>query len=372
PRIGYGALYPKDSDINIDSLLECWEAEDLLGNGNDARKFIRRVAFYISEGYPECKPLVKTNKELREPPDEESWREKKWISLGDNQLDRLPNSPNCSMLSTLFLQKNLSLEEIPPEFFEHMINLRVLDMSHTGIASLPSSLSILISLKVLDLNNCERLVELPSHIVELVHLESLDIHGSGINYIPPHIEKLIFLKRLWVSFRIGNDIQDVSFNYDMISKLSRLEELVIDMKSPEQWTNEVLENIMKEVAMLQKFKRLKVCFSNRIVDVIEVAPRRRILVPEATILMSYIRRSLWGVVKRIGPFPTFSGDSLRFSTPLLASVQLQTTTSDDPFDDFPTSSAAFDDPSMTPSYHLLQHLPFLQQPPLVLLKKQVF
>ncbi|KAG5525756.1 hypothetical protein RHGRI_032146 [Rhododendron griersonianum] len=189
-----------------------------------------------------------------------------------------------------------------------MINLRVLDMSHTGIASLPSSLSILTSLKVLDLNNCERLVELPSHIVELVHLELLDIHGSGINYLPPHIEKLIFLKRLWVSFRIGNDTQDVSFNYVMISKLSRLEDLVIDVKSPEQWTNEVLENIMKEVAMSQKFKRLKVCFSNRIVDVIEVAPRTvRILVPEATILMSYIRRSLWGVVKRIGPFRFFVG-----------------------------------------------------------------
>ncbi|KAF7114856.1 hypothetical protein RHSIM_RhsimUnG0074400 [Rhododendron simsii] len=336
----YGALYPEGTNIHVDSLLECLAAEDLLGNGNDARKvrvimwdlmlthlknvslleegqsdyhvtmhkFIRRVALYILEGYPECKLLVKTNKELRDPPDEESWREKKWISLGDNELDRLPNSPNCSMLSTLFLQKNLSLEEIPPEFFEHMINLRVLDMSHTGIASLPSSLSILISLKVLYLNNCERLVELPSHIVELVNLESLDIHGSGINYIPQHIEKLIFLKRLWVSFRIGNDTQDVSFNYDMISKLSRLEELVIDVKSPEQWTNEVLENIMKEVAMLRKFRRLRVCFPNTIVDVIEFAPTIvRIRVPNEKILLSYIKRSWWKVVRRIGPFCFFIG-----------------------------------------------------------------
>ncbi|KAG5525755.1 hypothetical protein RHGRI_032145 [Rhododendron griersonianum] len=41
----YGALYPEDSDINIDSFVGVWEAEDLLGNGNDndARKV--RVVF---------------------------------------------------------------------------------------------------------------------------------------------------------------------------------------------------------------------------------------------------------------------------------------------------------------------------------------
>ncbi|KAG5525747.1 hypothetical protein RHGRI_032137 [Rhododendron griersonianum] len=336
----YGALYPEDSDIHVDSLLECWAAEDLLGNGNDAKKvrvmmgdliltrlknvslleegqsdyhvtmhkFIRQVALYISEDHPECRHLVETNKELTEPPDEESWSDKNRISLGDNKLDRLPDSPNCSMLSTLFLQNNSGLDIIPSAFFEHMINLRVLDLSQTGIISLPSSLSILIGLKVLHLNNCEQLVELPSYIVELVHLESLDIHGSGISSIPPLIEKLIFLKRLWVSFRTGNDTQGVSFNYDKISKLSRLEELVIDVKSTQQWTNEVVDNIMKEVAKLPKFERLKVCFPNGIVNVIEVAPKTvRILVPEATILLNYIRRSSWRAVRRIGQFRFFIG-----------------------------------------------------------------
>ncbi|KAF7116293.1 hypothetical protein RHSIM_RhsimUnG0032000 [Rhododendron simsii] len=337
-RFLYGALYPEDSNINVDSLLECWDAEDLLGNGNDARKvrrgigdlalthlrnvslleegksdyhvtmhkFIRQAALYISEGYPECKHLVETNKALREPPNEEYWREKKRISLGGNELDRLPDSPNCSMLSTLFLQKNLGLKNIPTAFFEHMTTLRVLDISHTGIKSLPSSLSFLTGLKVLDLNNCQQLAELPSHIGEL---ESLDIHGSGITNLPPHIENLIFLKRLWVSFENRNDTRDLSFNYNTISKLSRLEELVIDVKSPQQLTNEVLETIMNKVATLQKFKRLRVCFPNTIVDVLEVvAPRTvRIRVPEARILLSYIEGSQWRVVKRIGPFRFFVG-----------------------------------------------------------------
>ncbi|KAE9446797.1 hypothetical protein C3L33_21303, partial [Rhododendron williamsianum] len=321
------ALYPEDSNINIDSLLERWEADDLLGIDSDVRKvcvvigdlvlshlknvslleegksdyhvtmhkFIRRVALYVLEGYPKCEHLVETNKALRERPDEECWREKKRISLGDNELDRLPNSMNCSMLSTLFLQNNLGLKNgnIPPGFFEHMKTLRVLDLSHTGITSLPSSLSFLTALKVLDLNNCEQLVELPSHIGELVHLESLDIHGSGITNLPPHIENLIFLKRLWISFGHGNDTRDVSFNYDMISKLSRLEELVIDVKSPQQLTNEVVENIMNEVATLQEFKGFRVCFPNMIVTgfsssryITRTATGTvRIRVPEARILL---------------------------------------------------------------------------------------
>ncbi|KAL7235662.1 hypothetical protein ACSBR1_019036 [Camellia fascicularis] len=340
----YGALYPEDSDINTDYLLECWAAEDLLGNDdcatkesimighlilsrlknvslleegkNDNRvtmhKFIRQVALYISEGEPDCKYLVKTSKALRQPPDEKSWSEKKRISLGDNKLNWLPDSPNCSLLSTLFLQKNSTLDMIPALFFEHMKNLRVLDLSDTGIKLLPSSLSILILLKILYLNNCKHLVELPSDIIELVHLEALDIQGSGVDNIPPHIEKLICLKRLRVSFptKSGNEnvSQEVHFNYHIISKLSKLEELVIDVKSPEQWSNEVVENIIKEVAALQEMKSLKFSFSDKIVDVIEVAPMTlRISVPKATILLSFIGSSSWKDVQSISSFEFYIG-----------------------------------------------------------------
>lgn len=154
-------------------------------------KFIRQVALYIAEGDRECKYMVETSKGLREPPKVESWTEKNRISFGDNKLRQLPDSPKCSKLSTLFLQKNSSLKTIPQSFFVHMVKLQVLDVSHTGIEELPSSLSMLIGLKVLYLNNCKNLVELPSHVVEaLTHLEALDILGSGVNGIPSHIEKL--------------------------------------------------------------------------------------------------------------------------------------------------------------------------------------
>ncbi|KAH7856521.1 hypothetical protein Vadar_002436 [Vaccinium darrowii] len=345
----YGALYPEDRDINTDSLLECWEAEDLLVHGNDGRtervkagysaidhlqdvsffekgkrdyhvtmeKFIRQVAFYISEGLRECKHLVKTNKKLSDPPDVESWSEKNRISLGANELYRLPDSPNCSMLSTLFLQSNKVLKEIPSEFFNCMIELRVLDLSDTGITSLPSSLSILCKLKVLHLNNCKQLVELPSNIEGLEDLEFLDIHGSGINGIPSHIKKLKLLKHLWVSFGNGNGngAQGVSFNYNMISELSELEELVIDFEKRQQCTNAVVQNIMEEVAKLEKFKKLRVCFPEMIIDVLDIGivPPKTVLinVPEARALLSYIEGSSWKEVRKITSFQFFIGLELK-------------------------------------------------------------
>ncbi|PSS19016.1 Disease resistance protein [Actinidia chinensis var. chinensis] len=337
----YGALYPEDSEIYTDYLLECWAAENFLGNDCDAskdhvrmghlilshlksvsllekgraenhvtmHKIMRQVALYILEIEPECKYLVKTNGALQAPPDTDSWSEKNRISLGDNCLNRLPDSPSCNALSTLFLQKNLGLKLIPESFFKNMPNLRVLDLSHTGISSLTPSLSILINLKVLYLNNCRFLLELPPCIGELVHLEALDLRGSGVNNMPSHIENLTRLRHLRVSFKSENENEEeVDFDYGLISRLFELEELVIDVKSLERWSNEVVENIIKEVATLEKFKSLKVCFSDKVIDVIEVAPTTlRICVLDVSILRSYIERSSWRNVQSISSFQFFIG-----------------------------------------------------------------
>lgn len=323
----YGALYPEESDIYKDYLLECWEAEDLLGNG-DARKAtidglhvldhlktkslleegksrkyvtmhkcIRQVALYISSDDPKCKLLVKTNI-LQMPLDAECWSEKNWISLVENKVNKLPDYPNCGLLSTLFLQKNLALKSIPVSFFEHMISLKVLDLCHTGITLLPSSLSKVIGLEVLYLCYCEYLVELPSSLEKLEHLEVLDIRGSGFNNIPCYIGNLKGLRRFRVSItKCGseNDTEEVGFNYHVISKLSKLEELVIDVKSPRHQSNKVVGNVIKSVTTLEKLLSLQFWFSDEVVDVIEVVlTSLRIHVPEADILHTFIEKThLW-------------------------------------------------------------------------------
>ncbi|CAL5378054.1 unnamed protein product [Camellia sinensis] len=186
-----------------------------------------------------------------------------------------------------------------------------MDLSHTGIILLPSSISMLISLKNLYLNDCKDLMELPSDIGELAQLEALDIRGSGGNNIPPHIEKLIHLRRLLVSFtklRNGNATQEGAFGYNMISKLSRLEELVIDMKSPKQWSNEVVENIIKGVASLKELKILKFCISNKVVDFIKLVNMNlRICLSEAISLQSFMERSSGRNIQSIRFFQIFIG-----------------------------------------------------------------
>ncbi|XP_028101567.1 probable disease resistance protein At5g63020 [Camellia sinensis] len=119
----YFALYPEDTDINKNGLLECWEANNLLFNGNNTTngnsildyfhelsvleegksmdhvkmdKFIRQVAVYVTEDYPESRHLVKASKALKLPPDMKLWSEMNRISLGDNKLDQLPDSPHSS------------------------------------------------------------------------------------------------------------------------------------------------------------------------------------------------------------------------------------------------------------------------------------
>ncbi|THG08495.1 hypothetical protein TEA_028182 [Camellia sinensis var. sinensis] len=60
------------------------------------------------------------------------------------------------------------------------------------------------------------------------------------------------------------------------------------MKSPEQWSNEVVENIIKEVASLKELKILKFCISNKVVDFIKLVNMNlRICLSEATSLQKH-------------------------------------------------------------------------------------
>ncbi|CAL5378068.1 unnamed protein product [Camellia sinensis] len=317
----YGALYPEDTDINKNDLLECWEANNLLFDGNSTTngnsildylhklsileegksmdhvkmdKFIRQVAVYVTEDYPEHRHLVKASKALKQSPDVKFWGEMNRISLGDNKLDQLPDSPDCPTLSTLFLQKNLCLERIPDLFFKNMKKLGVLDLSHTGLILLPPSISSLDCLKILYLVDCKNLRNLPSDIDGLKQLETLDIRGNAFNNIPLQIEKLSCLRRLRVSFtKSGNE--SVHLNYDIISKLPKLEELIIDVNSVEELPNEMVDNIIKEVATLQQFKSLKICLSKKVAVVLEVKSSRSLHIcsPETAFALYLTTNSSW-------------------------------------------------------------------------------
>ncbi|KAK2973975.1 hypothetical protein RJ640_013536 [Escallonia rubra] len=326
----YSALYPEDSNIYIDRLLDCWAAENLLGSDDDGEymrvtgrnvlehlisvslveeskplegkppkyvklhKVIRQVALYNLLASTEHEYLVKASEALQKPPDVENWGKKRWISLVDNKLETLPDLPDCSSLSTLFLQKNLTLKIIPLEFFENMEKLLVLDLHCTGIRKLPLSLSRLKSLKVLYLNGCTDLEELPPEIGRLQDLEVLDIRGSKVKEMPDQIKGLSRLRRLLLSFTSSGDEeknQAVEFNRNVISKISDLKELVIDVESLQHLWNGMLNAIIETVHSWTKLATFQLCFLDGVVDIIQViGDTLKLCIPEEANLGSFVRK----------------------------------------------------------------------------------
>jgi disease resistance protein RPS2 len=263
----YGALYPEDCEIYIDHLLECWKAEDFIDDAEEFRVARQKgwgilhdlILFSLLERSEKVNH-VRMNKVVRRMAhkiSEVQWQEANRISLMNDKLSTLLEMPNwSSKLLTLFLQRNVSLEEIPKSFFKLMKNLRVLDLHRTGITSLPSSISSLTSLKALYLNSCNNLAKLPTGIKNLKCLEILDIRDTGINVLPIQIRGLTGLKCLRLSLlNVGMRGEDV------LSKLSSLEELRINVDKegfPQLGT--FMDDISQEVASLKKLTSLSICF----------------------------------------------------------------------------------------------------------------
>ncbi|GKV52408.1 hypothetical protein SLEP1_g58992 [Rubroshorea leprosula] len=293
----YVALHLADTMISTDYLVKCWAAERFLGSIDDRRSFrtacdkgyailghlsnvsllhtdkkmehvhvsnmVRQVAFHISSEENDCKFLIGETKTSTASLEVNDWEQAKRIFMIDTKLDHLPNTPRCSMLLSLLLQKNPDLKTIPPLFFRTMKKLLVLNLYSTGIGSLPPSFECLTGLKALFLNNCTSLTSLPLQIEKLCLLEVLDIQGCKIIFIPPSIGKLVYLRCLKVSYykpSSQNGCEELEVDYNVISRLSRLEELEIDVISCAQWCIEATNIILHVIASLEKLTSLKIYF----------------------------------------------------------------------------------------------------------------
>ncbi|KAB8340722.1 hypothetical protein FH972_022285 [Carpinus fangiana] len=203
---------------------------------------------------------------LTEPPKEEDWKNAKKIYLMDNELSDLPKNPRCPVLSTLFLQRNYKLRTIPPSFFDHMPSLQILNLSRTGIKSLPESILRLVSLKRLFLNDCHRFMILSPKVGALEQLEVLDLEGTDIMDLPKEIKELTNLTCLEVSFcaylsNVRRAMQsEVVVPCGIISALSHLEELNMSVNPDDKRWNACVEAIVIEVCTLQSLNNLKFYF----------------------------------------------------------------------------------------------------------------
>ncbi|XP_027171983.1 probable disease resistance protein At4g27220 [Coffea eugenioides] len=104
-------------------------------------------------------------------------------------------SPNCPKLSSLLLPQ-FFIKEIPDSFFRHMYGLKVLNLEGCrGIPELPNSVSDMVNLTALILRSCDELMFVPP-LGKLKQLRDLDLSRTRIEDLPQGWESLVNLERL--------------------------------------------------------------------------------------------------------------------------------------------------------------------------------
>ncbi|KAH9666451.1 putative disease resistance protein [Citrus sinensis] len=150
----YCCLFPEDSKISIEDLIDCWICEGLLDeyDGFGAR----------NQGAPRIG----------------MWKEITRMSLMQNAIQNLTETPTCPHLRALFLHSN-HLENLPLGIL-NLVSLQHLDLSWTGITRLPIELKYLVNLKCLNLEYTFRLSRIPQLVIsDLKMLRALRMFECG-------------------------------------------------------------------------------------------------------------------------------------------------------------------------------------------------
>jgi disease resistance protein RPS2 len=164
--------------------------------------------------------MVQAGAQLTELPGVRWWRrELLRVSLMENRIENILTdfSPMCPRLSTLLLCRNYKLNLVEDSFFQHLIVLKVLDLSDTDIEKLPDSICHLTSLTALLLGWCAKLSYVPS-LAKLKAMEKLDLSYTGLEDLPEGMESLKDLRYLNLD---GSGVRVLRLG--ILSKLSKLQ-----------------------------------------------------------------------------------------------------------------------------------------------------
>ncbi|KAK2640402.1 hypothetical protein Ddye_028197 [Dipteronia dyeriana] len=172
-------------------------------------------------------------------------------SITLHNIDKLPKDLElvCPQLKLLYVKLKYSTFRIPDNFFTRMLGLQVLHLIEINLHPLPTSLSCLLNLQTLCLDQC-KLGDI-AVIGDLKKLEILSFYGSNINKLP---EELCILTRLRLL-----DLSDCSklsvIHPKVMSSFSKLEALYMGNTSI-QWEVE-RPNIERSNISIDELKHLR-------------------------------------------------------------------------------------------------------------------
>ncbi|XP_029127515.1 disease resistance protein At4g27190 isoform X3 [Cajanus cajan] len=208
------------------------------------------------------------------------------IELMDNEICELPQSPDFPKLLVLLLQGNADLLDIPDSFFDHMPLLQHLDLSYTSIRDLPPSVSKLTQLKKFYLRGCDLFMELPPQIGQLKNLVDFDLDGTLITHLAEEIRELINLQSLTLCFdryhhllgygkKSKQNSNSTIIPPGLISKLTRLSYLSINVDPEDERWNENVVSVLVEIFGLKKLQKVSIYVPKA--ELLELIPSTRFL-----------------------------------------------------------------------------------------------
>ncbi|GKV50074.1 hypothetical protein SLEP1_g56790 [Rubroshorea leprosula] len=219
---GYGIL----QKLEDNSLLELIK-DDFTGACVRMHDLIRDMALDIIRMSPQF--LIEAGKALKELPEKVKCVEGvEKVSLMHNYIEEIPSSLAFSTRLTTLLLAHNSLSTIPESVFEHMPELKILDLSFNWrLSSLPNSVSKLVKLTTLLLESTS-LEKVPS-LSGLGSLKKLNLGGTKIKEVPEGLGMLKNLKCLFLcGSKYGNILEIDEIADGVLSNLSKLQELIVD------------------------------------------------------------------------------------------------------------------------------------------------
>ncbi|GKV40195.1 hypothetical protein SLEP1_g47863 [Rubroshorea leprosula] len=229
----------------------------LVGGSNmqfDMHEPIRGVAISIASG--DHGVLSFRKDAAKDSLNEKAFKKSKWIYLSNVDASELPAELKCPLLTFFHFSANNDRQAIPSYLFRGAEGLRVLGLTKVHFKSIPPSISLLINLHTLCLDQSEfdENSYIGSIIGELKNLQVLSLARCDIQVLPEDIGKLIRLKFL--------DLSDCTkltvIPRDVLSKLTQLEELYLG-NSFDQWQSDNKTNAsLDELGQLENLTALEV------------------------------------------------------------------------------------------------------------------